>query len=159
MGCGSWRAADLGTADAEALTLPRCQFDVVLSCLGVMFAPHHQTAADELIRVCRPGGTIGLVAWTPGGLIGQMFATMKPYARRHLQERSLRHCGELKIMYASCSLIASTEYPHRLASCASATSLARKRSLTTSRPTTGRRSRPTSSLPMSPTGWPHLIRI
>ena len=68
------------TADAEALPYRDDQFDVVLSCLGVMFAPHHQTAADELIRVCRPGGTIGLVAWTPGGLIGQMFATMKPYA-------------------------------------------------------------------------------
>jgi 2-polyprenyl-3-methyl-5-hydroxy-6-metoxy-1,4-benzoquinol methylase len=68
------------TADAEALPYRDDQFDVVLSCLGVMFAPHHQTAADELIRVCRPGGTIGLVAWTPGGFIGQMFATMKPYA-------------------------------------------------------------------------------
>ena len=45
-----------------------------------MFAPHHQAAADELLRVCRPGGTIGLIAWTPDGFIGQMFATMKPYA-------------------------------------------------------------------------------
>jgi hypothetical protein len=45
-----------------------------------MFAPHHQQAADELIRVCRPGGTIGVISWTPGGFIGQMFATMKPYA-------------------------------------------------------------------------------
>jgi ubiquinone/menaquinone biosynthesis C-methylase UbiE len=68
------------TADAEALPYADGQFDAVLSCLGVMFAPHHQTAADELIRVCRPGGTIGLVAWTPPGFIGQMFAAMKPYA-------------------------------------------------------------------------------
>jgi hypothetical protein len=45
-----------------------------------MFAPHHQTSADELVRVCRPGGTIGLISWTPSGFIGQMFATMKPYA-------------------------------------------------------------------------------
>jgi hypothetical protein len=45
-----------------------------------MFAPHHQAAADELVRVCRPGGTVGLIAWTPAGFIGQMFATMKPYA-------------------------------------------------------------------------------
>ena len=45
-----------------------------------MFAPHHQPAADELVRVCRPGGTVGLIAWTPAGFIGQMFATMKPYA-------------------------------------------------------------------------------
>ena len=44
-----------------------------------MFAPHHQQAADQLVRVCRPGGTIGLIAWTPAGFIGQMFATMKPF--------------------------------------------------------------------------------
>ena len=55
-------------------------FDVVMSCVGVMFAPHHQVAADELLRVCRPGGRIGLLSWTPEGFIGQMFATMKPYA-------------------------------------------------------------------------------
>ena len=52
----------------------------MLSCIGVMFAPHHQQAADELVRVCRPGGTIGVLSWTPEGFIGQMFATMKPYA-------------------------------------------------------------------------------
>jgi ubiquinone/menaquinone biosynthesis C-methylase UbiE len=68
------------TADAEALPYGDGEFDAVLSCLGVMFAPHHQTAADELVRVCRPGGTIGLIAWTPTGFVGQMFATMKPYA-------------------------------------------------------------------------------
>jgi hypothetical protein len=45
-----------------------------------MFAPHHQDAADELVRVCRPDGRIGLLSWTPEGFIGQMFATMKPYA-------------------------------------------------------------------------------
>ena len=68
------------TADAEALPYADGEFDAVLSCLGVMFAPHHQAAADELVRVCRPGGTIGLISWTPAGFIGQMFATMKPYA-------------------------------------------------------------------------------
>jgi SAM-dependent methyltransferase len=67
-------------ADAEALPFGDGEFDVVMSCLGVMFAPHHQAAADELVRVCRPGGTIGLVSWTPDGFIGQMFAAMKPYA-------------------------------------------------------------------------------
>jgi hypothetical protein len=51
-----------------------------MSCLGVMFTPHHQSSADELIRVCRPGGTIGLLNWTPGGFVGQLLATMKPYA-------------------------------------------------------------------------------
>jgi ubiquinone/menaquinone biosynthesis C-methylase UbiE len=66
-------------ADAEALPFEDDEFDTVLSCVGVMFAPHHQASADELIRVCRPGGTIGLLSWTPGGFVGQMFATMKPY--------------------------------------------------------------------------------
>jgi ubiquinone/menaquinone biosynthesis C-methylase UbiE len=81
----SW-AAEVGVrlsweiADAEALPYGDGEFDTVLSCLGVMFAPHHQAAANELVRVCRPGGTIGLIAWTPTGFIGQMFATMKPYA-------------------------------------------------------------------------------
>ncbi len=67
-------------ADAEALPFSDNEFDVVMSCLGVMFAPHHQAGADELVRVCRPGGTIGLLNWTPEGFIGQLFATMKPYA-------------------------------------------------------------------------------
>ncbi|MFI9580617.1 class I SAM-dependent methyltransferase [Streptomyces sp. NPDC052236] len=67
-------------ADAEALPFADGEFDTVLSCVGVMFAPHHQASADELVRVCRPGGTIGLLSWTPEGFIGQMFATMKPYA-------------------------------------------------------------------------------
>ncbi|MGA8460987.1 MAG: class I SAM-dependent methyltransferase, partial [Streptosporangiaceae bacterium] len=67
-------------ADAEALPFGDGEFDVVMSCLGVMFTPHHQAAAGELVRVCRPGGTIGLVSWTPDGFIGQMFAAMKPYA-------------------------------------------------------------------------------
>jgi ubiquinone/menaquinone biosynthesis C-methylase UbiE len=67
-------------ADAEALPYPDASFDVVLSCVGVMFAPHHQQAADELVRVCRPGGRIGLISWTPTGFVGEMFRTMKPYA-------------------------------------------------------------------------------
>lgn len=67
-------------ADAEALPFGDAEFDTVLSCVGVMFAPHHQQAADELVRVCRPGGTIGLLSWTPQGFIGRMFAALKPYA-------------------------------------------------------------------------------
>ena len=67
-------------ADAHALPYDDGAFDTVLSCVGVMFAPFHQTAADELVRVTRPGGTIGLIAWTPAGFIGQMFAAMKPFA-------------------------------------------------------------------------------
>ena len=67
-------------ADAEALPYADGEFDAVISCVGVMFAPHHQQAADELVRVVRPGGRIGLLSWTPAGFIGRMFATMKPYA-------------------------------------------------------------------------------
>jgi SAM-dependent methyltransferase len=67
-------------ADAEALPFGDGEFDTVMSCVGVMFAPHHEAAAGELVRVCRPGGTIGLLNWTPEGFIGQMFAVMRPYA-------------------------------------------------------------------------------
>ena len=67
-------------ADAEALPFEDESFDVVMSSIGVMFAPSHQTAADELIRVCRPGGTIALLSWTPEGMLGDLFRTMKPFA-------------------------------------------------------------------------------
>jgi SAM-dependent methyltransferase len=66
-------------ANAEALPYADNEFDTVMSCIGVMFAPHHQPAADELVRVCKPGGTIGLISWTPEGHIGQLFAAMKPH--------------------------------------------------------------------------------
>jgi len=86
LAAGRERAAARGVelewreADAEALPFADGEFDIVTSCLGVMFAPHHQASAGELVRVCRPGGTIGLLSWTPEGFIGQMFAAMKPYA-------------------------------------------------------------------------------
>lgn len=73
-------SVDWREANAEALPFADDDFDAVLSAIGVMFAPHHRRAADELVRVCRPGGTIGLINWTPDGFVGQMFATMKPYA-------------------------------------------------------------------------------
>lgn len=65
--------------DAESLPFGEADFDVVLSCVGVMFAPRHQASADEMLRVCRPGGTIGVASWTPEGFVGQMFAVMKPF--------------------------------------------------------------------------------
>ncbi|MGI8626882.1 MAG: class I SAM-dependent methyltransferase [Geodermatophilaceae bacterium] len=71
---------DWKEADAEHLPFPADGFDVVMSCIGAMFAPHHQEVADELVRVCRPGGTIGLLSWTPGGMIGSLFRTMGPFA-------------------------------------------------------------------------------
>lgn len=83
-GAASVAGADLDltweTGDAEALPYADDSFDVVMSAIGAMFAPHHQVVADELVRVTRPGGTLGLLSWTPEGHIGQLFATMKPYA-------------------------------------------------------------------------------
>ena len=67
-------------ADAEALPFADDAFDVTVSSVGVMFAPHHRPAADELVRVTASGGRIGLISWTPAGFIGQMFTVMKPYA-------------------------------------------------------------------------------
>jgi ubiquinone/menaquinone biosynthesis C-methylase UbiE len=60
-------------ADAESLPFDDASFDVALSSFGVMFAPDHSRAADELLRVVRPGGRIGLAAWTPDGFIGELF--------------------------------------------------------------------------------------
>jgi SAM-dependent methyltransferase len=68
------------TADAEDLPFEDASFDVVMSAIGVMFAPFHQQAADELVRVSRPGGTIGLLSWTPEGMLGALFRMMGPFA-------------------------------------------------------------------------------
>jgi SAM-dependent methyltransferase len=67
-------------ADAENLPFDDESFDVVMSSIGAMFAPRHQDVADELVRVCRPGGTIGMLNWTPEGMIGALFKTMGPFA-------------------------------------------------------------------------------
>ncbi|MGH3105797.1 MAG: class I SAM-dependent methyltransferase [Rubrobacteraceae bacterium] len=62
--------------DAEDLSYPDASFDVVLSTIGVMFCPNQEKAAGELLRVCRPGGKIGLANWIPDGFIGNMFLTI-----------------------------------------------------------------------------------
>ena len=67
-------------ADAQALPFPDESFDVVLSTFGVMFAPDQSRAAAELLRVCRPGGRIGLTAWTPGSLMATTQATAARFA-------------------------------------------------------------------------------
>jgi ubiquinone/menaquinone biosynthesis C-methylase UbiE len=59
--------------DAQDLPFDDASFDVVLSCIGAMFAPDHQVVADELLRVCRPGGVVGMVNWTPHGSVGRFF--------------------------------------------------------------------------------------
>jgi ubiquinone/menaquinone biosynthesis C-methylase UbiE len=70
----SWKEAD-----AEHLPYEDGEFDFGISTIGIMFAPHHQAAADELVRVVGSGGAVGVLSWTPEGFIGQLFATMKPY--------------------------------------------------------------------------------
>lgn len=66
--------------DAEALPFGDEEFDVVTSSLGAMFAPNHQAVADQLLRVCRPGGTIGMINFTPEGLGARFFGVFAPYA-------------------------------------------------------------------------------
>lgn len=63
-------------ADVQALPFADDSFDAVVSALGVMFAPDHRTAADEMLRVCRSGGTIALANWTPQGFIGGLLRTV-----------------------------------------------------------------------------------
>lgn len=62
--------------DAEALPFANSSFDLVTSSFGVMFTPNQERAAAELVRVCRPGGKIGLANWTPEGFVGQLFKTI-----------------------------------------------------------------------------------
>ena len=69
-------AVELLEGDAEALPFPDDSFDAVTSVFGAMFAPDHARAAAELLRVCRPGGTIALASWTPDGFIGELFRTV-----------------------------------------------------------------------------------
>jgi len=67
---------ELLEGDAEALPFPNASFDAVTSVFGAMFAPDHAGAAAELVRVCRPGGTIALASWAPDGFIGELFRTV-----------------------------------------------------------------------------------
>lgn len=91
---GADRARTLGAAiewvhaDAQDLPFADDSFDVVLSCLGVIFAPDHLRAARELLRVCRPGGTIALANWTPGGYGGAFFDLLARHAPNASGERA-----------------------------------------------------------------------
>jgi ubiquinone/menaquinone biosynthesis C-methylase UbiE len=66
-------------ADAENLPFADASFDVVLSTFGVMFTPNQELAATEMLRVCRPGGKIGMANWTPDSFIGRLFKTIGKY--------------------------------------------------------------------------------
>lgn len=63
-------------ADAEALPFADASFDLVTSTFGAMFTPRHEKPAQEMLRVCRAGGKIGLANWTPDGFIGQLFVAI-----------------------------------------------------------------------------------
>jgi SAM-dependent methyltransferase len=71
---GLW--VDFTEGDAEILPFANASFDAVLSCVGVMFATNQDRAAAEMVRVCRPGGTMALASWTPEGFIGGLFRTI-----------------------------------------------------------------------------------
>jgi SAM-dependent methyltransferase len=62
--------------DAEDLPFPDGSFEVVLSACEAMLTPDLERAAGELLRVCRPGGRIGMISWTPDGYIGELFAVI-----------------------------------------------------------------------------------
>jgi ubiquinone/menaquinone biosynthesis C-methylase UbiE len=70
---------DFQVGDAESLAFEDQSFDAVISTCGVMFVRNPQTAANELARVCRKGGRLGLTAWPTGGAIAGLFNAMKPY--------------------------------------------------------------------------------
>ncbi|MEM7426604.1 MAG: class I SAM-dependent methyltransferase [Pseudomonadota bacterium] len=69
-------SVEFQTADAENLPFEAASFDAVVSTFGVMFTPNQKQSASELLRVCRPGGRIGMANWTPAGFIGQLFKTL-----------------------------------------------------------------------------------
>jgi len=82
---GRREAAALGVevdwvpGDAEELPFPDASYDVVTSCFGAMFAPDHRRVAGELLRVCRRGGVIGMLNFTPEGLAADFFGAFVPY--------------------------------------------------------------------------------
>jgi ubiquinone/menaquinone biosynthesis C-methylase UbiE len=79
---------ELREADAEALPFADASFDAVMSTFGVMFTADHERAAAEMLRVCRPGGRIGMANWTPEGFVGQLFRTIGAYVPPPVGARS-----------------------------------------------------------------------
>ena len=92
-------------ADAENLPFPAASFDVVLSTFGVMFTPNQEQAASELLRVCRPGGKIGLANWTPEGFIGTLFRDHRQICAARLPALSRRRCGAPRPISMRCSAL------------------------------------------------------
>jgi ubiquinone/menaquinone biosynthesis C-methylase UbiE len=95
-------------ADAEKLPFADATFDVVLSTVGVMFAPNQEQAAKELARVCKRGGKIGLANWTPTGFVGQLFAACDKYIVPAPDVRSPTLWGtraHLEYLFAQCGSV------------------------------------------------------
>jgi SAM-dependent methyltransferase len=84
---------DYREADAENLPFADARFDNVISTFGVMFTPNQPRAASELLRVCRPGGRIGMANWTPEGFIGRLFKTIGHYLPRLSDRPGLEQHG------------------------------------------------------------------
>ena len=97
--------------DAEALPFDDASFDHVLSVFGVQFAPRHEVTAAELARVCRPGGHVGLVNWTPTGLIGELFKIMTATSRRRRRTPPGRRSGATRPTCAACSRAWAWSWP------------------------------------------------
>jgi ubiquinone/menaquinone biosynthesis C-methylase UbiE len=110
-------------ADAEALPFADGEFDVVTSSFGAIFAPDHQAVADEMLRVCRPGGTIGMLNFTPEGLFTDFLEVFAPYvppppqgARSPALWGSEEHVRELFGERVEFLELARREYAERAAS-------------------------------------------
>jgi ubiquinone/menaquinone biosynthesis C-methylase UbiE len=110
-------------ADAEALQFADGEFDVVTSSFGAIFAPDHQAVADEMLRVCRPGGTVGMLNFTPEGLFTDFLDVFGPYmpppprgARSPVLWGSEEHVRELYGERVEFLELARREYTERAAS-------------------------------------------
>jgi ubiquinone/menaquinone biosynthesis C-methylase UbiE len=119
------RGVELEWVEADAQTLPfgDAEFDAVTSSIGAIFAPDHQAVADELVRVCRPGGTIGMLNFTPEGLFTDFLEVFAPYvppppqgARSAALWGSEEHVRELFGERVEFLELARREYPERAAS-------------------------------------------
>jgi len=82
--------------DAEDLPFVNDTFDHVVSVFGVQFAPRHDVTAAELVRVCRPGGDIGVINWSPAGAIGELFKIVGSDLPAPPRSPRRRHCGVAK---------------------------------------------------------------
>lgn len=145
-------------ADAEHLPFADGEFDVVMSCVGIMFAPHHRPAAEEMLRVCRAGGTVGLINWTPQGFVGRMFATMKPYAPPPPPGAQPPPLWGTRSTCTSCSATRSPMWTRAAGRSAWTASPGPLTSGSSSRPATGPPSPSTAPSPTIRTGSPSWTR-